>query len=149
MQQLVYTMQFKGHAAPSDTSPGAMNVSAKAASCSITTVLNKGGITGGFDPAAVTNAVFESEVKLVTPGTFTERGTIAFGDAGHRLDFVSVGEGWMGQSPDPALKQGTITWTVDGGQGQFEGAAGTIISNFTVNEAGEVNESHMGVIYLR
>ncbi len=149
MQQLIYAMQFKGHASPSETTPGAMNVSAKAASCSITTVLNKGGLTGGFDPVAVTNAVFESEVKLLTGGTFTERGTIAFGDAGHSLNFVSVGEGWMGQSPDPALKQGTVTWTVAGGQGQFEGAVGTITSNFTVSEAGEVNDYHLGIIYLR
>ena len=126
-----------------------MNVLAKATSWSITTVVNQGGLTGGFDPAAVTVAVFESEVKLLTPGTFTERGTISFGDAGHRLNFVTVGEGWMGQSPDPALKQGTVTWTVEGGQGQFDGAVGTITSNFTLNEAGEVNDYHLGVIYLR
>ena len=149
MQQLVYTMQFKGHAAPSESTPGAMSVSAAAASCSITTVLNKGGLTGGFDPAAVTNAVFQSEVNLVTASTFTERGTIAFGDAGHSLNFVTVGEGWMGQSPDPALKQGTVTWSVKGGHGQFEGAQGTITSNFTLNETGEVNDYHLGIIYLR
>jgi len=149
MQQLIYTMQFKGHAAPSESLPEAMNVSAKAASCSITTVVNQGGLTGGFNPAAVTDAVFESEVKLMTASTFTERGTITFGEGGHRLNFVSVGEGWMGQSPDPALRQGTVTWTVDGGQGQFEGAGGTITSNFTVNEVGEVNDYHLGIIYLR
>ena len=83
----------KKHAAPWESSPGAMNVSAKAASCSITTVLNLGGLTGGFDAAEVTNAVFESEVKLVTASTFTERGIISFGDARHRLNFVSAGEG--------------------------------------------------------
>lgn len=37
-----------------------MNVLAKAASCSITTAVNTGGLTV---------AVFESEVKLLTPGT--------------------------------------------------------------------------------
>lgn len=46
----------------------------------------------------------------------------------------------MGQSPDPAPKQGTVTWTVKGGQGQFGGAAGTITSKFTLNEACEVND---------
>lgn len=149
MQQLVYTMQFKGHAAPADSAPGTMNVSAKAVSCSITTVLNKGGLTGGFDPAAVTDAVFKSEVKLLTGGTFVENGTIAFGDAGHSLNFVTVGEGWMDQSPVPALKQGTVTWSVKGGRGQFEGAAGTITSNFTINEIGEVNDYHLGILYVR
>jgi hypothetical protein len=149
MQQLVYTMHFKGRAAPSESSPQTMFVAANAASCSITTVVNKGGITGGFDPATVTNAVFESEVTLVTGTTFTERGSISFGDGGHLLRFVSIGEGWMAESPNPELKQGTVTWSVEGGEGQFDGAAGVITSNFTVGEGGEVNDYHMGVIYLR
>ena len=50
-------------------------------------------LTGGFDAAEVTNTVFESDVKLVTASTFTERGIISFGDARHRLNFVSAGEG--------------------------------------------------------
>jgi len=149
MQQLIYTMLFKGHANPSDIGPQVMNVSLKAASCSITTVVNSGGLTGGFDPAAVIDAVFESEVQLLSATTFAERGSISFGKAGHRLNFVSIVDGWMGQSPDPALRQGTVTWKVDGGQGQFEGAGGVIASNFTINESGEVCDYHLGIIYLR
>jgi hypothetical protein len=149
MQQLVYTMHFKGHAAPSESSSQPMKVAGKAVSCSITTVINSGGLTGGFDPAAVPNATFESEVTLVTGSTFIERGSMTFGEGGHRLRFVSVGEGWMGQSPDPALRQGTVTWTVEGGEGQFQGALGTITSNFTVGEDGEVNDYHLGLIYLK
>jgi hypothetical protein len=149
MQQLIYTMHFKGHAAPSEGSSQSMKVAGKAASSSITTVINSGGLTGGFDPAATTNATFESEVMLVTATTFTERGSITFGDGAHRLLFVSVGEGWMEQSPDPALKQGTVTWAVDGGDGQFQGALGTITSNFTLGEDGEVNDYHLGLIYLK
>jgi hypothetical protein len=146
MQQLIYTMHFKGHAVPSEQS---MTVAGNAVSRSVTTVINAGGLTGGFDPAAIADATFESEVTLVTRSTFTERGSITFGDGGHRLRFVTVGEGWMGESPDPALKQGTITWTVEGGEGQFQGARGTITSNFTLDEAGEVNDYHLGVIYLK
>jgi hypothetical protein len=151
MPQVVYTMHFKGQAAPEETSPPTMKVSAKAASCSITTVINSGGVTGGFDPAAVCDAVFESVVTLVTGSTFTETGTISFGNSArqHKLRFVSVGEGWLGQSPDPGLRQGTVTWTVEGGEGQMEGAAGTITSNFTVSEGGEVNDYQIGVIYLK
>jgi hypothetical protein len=149
MQQLVYAMQFKGRALASETSPQTMTVSAQAASCSITSVINKGGLTGGFDPASVAAAAFESQVTLVTGSTFTERGTISFGDAGHRLNFVSIGEGWMDQSPDPLLKQGTVSWKVDGGEGQFEGAGGVITSNFTVSESGDVTDYQLGVIYLK
>jgi hypothetical protein len=149
MQQVVYTMHFKGQATSAETSPPSMKVSAKAASCSVTTVINSGGLTGGFNPAAVCDALFESVVTLVTGSTFTETGTIAFGVGGHKLRFASIGEGWMGQSPDPSLKQGTVSWTVEGGEGQLDGAAGTITSNFTVNEAGEVNDYQIGVIYLK
>ncbi|MEP6537874.1 MAG: hypothetical protein ABJF23_21230 [Bryobacteraceae bacterium] len=149
MQQLIYTMLFKGHAAPSESDPQTLHVSLKAASCSITTVINHGGLTGGFDPAAVIDAAFESDVQLLTATTFTERGTISFGKAGHSLNFVSIVDGWMGQSPDPSLRQGTVTWKVDGGQGQFEGACGTITSNFTIAESGEVSDYHLGIIYLR
>src|SRR3954467_12051868 len=102
MPQVVYTMHFKGHATPGDASPQTMKVEAKAASCSISTVIHSGGLTGGFDPAAVCDALFESEVRLASATTFTETGTISFGNRGHRLRFASIGEGWMGQSPDPS-----------------------------------------------
>jgi hypothetical protein len=149
MQQLVYTMHFRGAASPSQGSADGLRVKASAASSSITTIVNKGGLTGGFDPSAGINAQFESEVVLVTPTTFTESGMISFGDAGHKLRFVSIGQGWMGPSPDPTLKQGSVVWAVDGGEGQLTGASGLITSNFTVSEKGEVNDYHMGVIYLK
>jgi hypothetical protein len=147
MQQLVYAMQFKGQAA--GDAAQAMKVQSKGASSSITTIVNAGGITGGFDPAAGVEAMFESEVTLTGSNTFKEQGTIRFGDGGHLLRFITIGEGWMGPSPNPALKQGTVTWKVNGGEGQFSGADGIITSNFTVTDIGEVDDYHMGVIYLR
>jgi len=47
------------------------------------------------------------------------------------------------------MKHGTVSWKVDGGEGQFEGASGLIASNFTVGGAGEVIDNHFGVIFLR
>jgi hypothetical protein len=55
----------------------------------------------------------------------------------------------MGPSPDPALKQGTVTWKLEGGEGQLNGADGVITSNFTITQDGEVTDYQMGVIYLK
>jgi hypothetical protein len=142
-------MQFKSRAVPGDETPGIIRVRGDAASSSITTVINEGGVTGGFDPASVAPAQFESEVRIAADGTFTETGTITFGNSKHRLRFSSVTPGWMGPSPVPGLKQGTITWKVDGGEGQLSGASGIITSNFTLDEQGEVFDHHMGVLYIR
>ena len=148
MQQLVYAMQFKSRAVPREGQSGVMHVQGDAASSSITTVINEGGLTGGFDPAAVVPVQFESDVTVGADNTFTEAGSITFGSSRNRLYFKTVGRGWMGESPDPTLKQGTVTWTVDRGEGQFAGAGGVITSNFTLDEKGEVSDYHLGVLYI-
>jgi hypothetical protein len=149
MQQIVYAMQFKGQATPVEGNAGMINVKAIAASASTTAVVNKGGITGGFDPAATADATFESQVTLLGGNNFEERGSIKFGDQGHCLRFTTVGQGWMGPSPNPTLQQGTVTWKLEGGEGQLKGAEGLITSNFTITQDGEVTDYHIGVIYLK
>jgi hypothetical protein len=149
MKQIVYAMQFKGQATPMEGNAGVINVKAVAGSASITAIVNKGGITGGFDPAAAADATFESQLTLLAGNNFEEHGTITFGDDGHKLRFTTVGQGWMGPSPDPALKQGTVTWKLEGGEGQLNGADGVITSNFTITQDGEVTDYQMGVIYLK
>jgi hypothetical protein len=148
VQQIVYAMQFKGQAAPGE-SAGTLQVRGLAASGSITSVINSGGLTGGFDPAAAVPAQFDSEVTLKNDTTFTEKGSITFGNGAHKLRFSTVGEGWLGASPELSAKQGTITWRVDGGEGQFEDAGGVITSNFTLSDTGEVNDYHLGVLYIK
>ena len=69
---------------------------------------------------------------------FQESGTITFEGTGgpHTLSFGSVGDGLL----FPALKSaatgmtpGTVMWSIGGGTGVFDGAQGTITSNFRVN----------------
>jgi hypothetical protein len=79
--------------------------------------------------------------------SFTETGTITFGD-GNSFDFSTVGEGFMGPSPQPGLLHGVISWTIESGTGQFAGASGLISSNFTFSEQGEVIDNQFGVIWL-
>jgi len=123
-------------------------VEEKTASASITTVVNSGGLTGGFDPASTVDAIFQSRVELKSDGTFLEDGSISFG-SDHRIHFRTRVPGWVADSPDPKLRQGTVTFEVTSGEGQFEGAAGVITSNFTMTADGEITGHHIGVLYIR
>jgi hypothetical protein len=106
-------------------------------------------VNGNLQPAAGGTASFESEVTLTGETTFQESGTITFGQGGHRLRFSTVGQGYLGSSPDPKLRHGSVMWRVDGGEGQFAGASGLITSNFTVSETGEVTDNHLGVVFVK
>src|SRR4051812_5373679 len=123
MQQLVFAIQFKGTGQPVDAKPGTLRVEAQASSVSITTVINGGGITGGFDPASPSSVQFESTVTMTEGGRFTEKGSILFGENNHRLFFQSKSEGFMEPSPIDGLLHGAVVWTVEGGEGQLVGAA--------------------------
>jgi hypothetical protein len=159
MRQIIYTMRFNGQVTPLGTSPNVMKATTTAASCTWATVVGQDGLHGTLEPAAGDQAVFESEVtflggfessEVTSAGEsgFKETGTITFGEGGHRLRFSTIGQGYLGPSPEPNLRQGAVMWQVDSGEGQFEGARGVITSNFTVSDAGEVTDHHMGVIFV-
>lgn len=78
-----------------------------------------------------------------------EAGRITFGEHGHSLGFSTVGQGYLADSAQPALKHGTVTWKVDRGAGQFVGARWPITSNFTISESGEVTDHHFGLIFVK
>jgi hypothetical protein len=160
MRQIIYAMQFNGQVAPVGTSTSVMRASTTAASCTLTTSVSSEGIEGTLEPSAGGQATFTSEVTFVGgfessevtsagEGGFKEAGTITFGTGGHQLRFSTIGEGYIGPSAEPNLRQGAVMWRVDGGEGQFEGAQGLITSNFTVSAAGEVTDHHFGVIFVR
>jgi hypothetical protein len=44
---------------------------------------------------------------------------------------------------------GAVTWKVDGGDGQFEGATGLITSNFVLSDTGDVVDHQFGLIFLK
>ena len=66
-----------------------------------------------------------------------------------RLHFSTVGEGYLGGSLDPKVRQGSVIWRIDRGEGRFQGATGLITSNFVVTDQGEVTDNHFGVLFLR
>lgn len=147
MEQLVYALQFKGQAAPVEGASGAMKAKTSAPGCTISTEIGPNGVRGDIRPADGGAAEFESDVTLTGDTSFQESGTITFGE-GNRLRFSTVGQGYLGPSPDPKLSTGAVIWRIDGGDGQFEGATGLITSNFSVSDTGEVTDNHFGVIFL-
>jgi hypothetical protein len=148
MKQIPYTLRFRGTAVPSDPKGTILEARTKADSCSITTTVSESGVQGVVAVVAGGEAQFESRVMITGESTFQERGTITFG-AGNRIHFGTIGEGYLGTSPNPALKHGTVMWKVERGEGQLEGVTGLITSNFTVGDKGEVDDCHFGILFVK
>ena len=147
MRQLVYAMRFTGQATPASPDGMVLKAARIAPSSSVTSTVGPAGLAGTLEPAAGGNATFASEVTFTGATSFQEVGTIAFG-AGHLLRFATVGSGYLGPSPDPARKHGTVSWRVEGGEGQFAGASGLITSNVVVGEDLAITDHHLGVLFL-
>ena len=149
MKQIVYCMQFKGAAAPAGAEPGVLKTTTSAASCNIKTVVGSAGVEAEFHATEGGMAYFESEVRLTAQDAFVESGTITFGEDRHSLQFSTVGQGYLNPTPDSQAMAGTVTWKVEKGEGQFEGASGLITSNFTLGNDGQVIDHHVGVIFVK
>ena|SRR5271155_2134546 len=147
MKQVIYAMQFKGKAGPG-AAANVLKASTSASSSTITTVIGAQGVQGKIEPAPGGKAEFESEVTVMGETSFSEKGSIRFGD-GNRLHFSSVEHGYLGDSAEPKLKSGAVMWRVEGGEGQFAGATGFITSNFTLSDTGEVIDHQFGVIFVK
>jgi hypothetical protein len=104
MRQLLYVMQFKGHAAPVSGASNVLKASTTAPSCSIATVVGTDGVQGTLHPTAGGTAAFESQVTFTGETAFQESGSITFGEGGHRLHFSTVGQGYIGPSAEPGLQ---------------------------------------------
>lgn len=144
MKHLIYAMQFKGTATPGGEA-GTMKVTTSATSCSIRSVVGPDGIEGAFQPAEGGMAFFESEARMLGPDTFTENGTISFGEGDSSLNFSTLLQGHL----DSKTATGTVMWKIDSGEGQFAGATGNITSNFFLTPDGAVTDYHFGVIYTK
>jgi len=149
MKQVVYVMQFKGGAAPKAGASGVIKATTSAQSCTVSSVIGAQGVSATIQAAQGGKASFESEVTLTGETSFTEAGTIRFGDSNHTLRFSTVDQGYLGKSPQEGLQHGSVMWRVEGGEGQFAGASGLITSNFTLSATGEVVDNHFGLIFVR
>ena len=98
-----------------------------------------------FDVAEITYA---NHAVFTGPTTFTETGTVRFGD-GDEIDVAAVSDGTLGPSADPDLLHGAVFYAVVAGRGRFAGATGLITSNFLLRPAaGEFEERWVAVLFL-
>ncbi|MFN3322682.1 MAG: hypothetical protein ACK5AZ_04225 [Bryobacteraceae bacterium] len=149
MQEFLYLMQFRGRAVQTGRNPDTFHLRTFGESCTITTTIDEEGIRCALQPVVNGRAVCTTDVEMRGEAAFVESGVIEFGAGGHRLHIRSVREGHIGQSANPRLQSGSVTYEVERGEGQFQGATGLITSNFLVDEAGEVTEFHCAVLQVR
>ena len=154
MRRLIYVLRF---VRPAGTVPaGEPTV---ASSISFSTAITAEGVTGKLKALPeFQTAVMKNKAVVNKDGkTFTESGTITFGDParGNTIHFSSIGVGRIDVYPCPEkpYTAGTVMWKIDKGEGFFKGATGAITSNFLIDltkpdDEGELIDHHFGVIYL-
>lgn len=139
MALLVLVMQLKGRISSPDVFSRARKEMTAVASC----------ITGPGGAGLLPAAAFESEVTFTAETSFEESGAIKLGAGKDELRFRSIGAGTLIPSGDPDLKYGWVTWRVEGGFGEFDGANGVITSNFVIRGSGEITDSQLGTIFVK
>jgi hypothetical protein len=149
MKQIIYALQFTGKAAPASAAGTVLNASLSAPPCTIATPADPGGCGGVIRTTDGPRSTLESRVTFTGETAFEEEGTITLSDRGDSFRFVTVGQGYLGDSADPKIKHGCVAWRIESGKGQFEGATGLITSNFLVTAEGEVTDHHFGVLFLK
>jgi hypothetical protein len=144
MVPLTYALQFRGRAS-GPLSRGTV-VELSAPSCVLTTNLLGDGLRGRYQLAAGGEARLRSDVRGGGDRLRTD-GAISFG-SGHELCFRTVETAVIEPSPDPHLRHASLISEVLGGQGQFRGAFGRIVSNILVSDTGEITDNHLGVVFV-
>ncbi len=147
MHPVLFTLQFRGSAAPVPGTEGKLAAKTTARSQVHRTALEQTGVQAHVEVGGGSPARFESEVEMAGPGTFVESGRITYGKAA-ALTFRTVGQGILGPSGIEGYQRGAVIWEVTGGEGRFAGASGLITSNFSVGPKGEVVDTHVTHVVL-
>ncbi|MCZ7662602.1 MAG: hypothetical protein M5U22_06545 [Thermoleophilia bacterium] len=146
VRQILYAMQFKGSVTPAGEN--AVRAVTSSPSTAIRSVMGDVGLGSAIESIPGKEATLESVVQFASETSFEESGAITFGDSQHTLTFSTVGQGYLGPSPQEGVSHGGVVWRLESGTGQFEGACGLITSNFTVASDGGVVDNQFGVMYV-
>jgi hypothetical protein len=74
---------------------------------------------------------YESTVTLTGETSFVEEAVMSLDSGEDRLRLSTIGQGFLGPSPQEGVLHGSVMWRVDGGDGRFVQASGLVVSNFT------------------
>jgi hypothetical protein len=142
VKPITFSLQFRGQVAQSE---GGLRKQARAPGCALVTSLTAEGPDGHFVWAPGDDeALLDSTLAFQDERRFDELGTIVFA-LGNSLRIR--GSGRLAPSADPDLRQGTVVWTIEGGDGHFEGATGLITSNFLLSATGDLTENQLAVVF--
>jgi hypothetical protein len=142
VKPITFSLQFRGQVAQSGEG---LRKQASAPGCALVTSLTAEGPDGHFVWArGDEEALLESMLAFRDERRFEEVGTIVFA-LGNSLRIR--GSGRLAPSADPDLRQGTVVWTIEGGDGHFEGASGLITSNFLLSATGDLTENQLGIVF--
>lgn len=147
MNRLTYAMQFYRPAKSEDN----QEPQAVAQSIRMTTLIGPDELTSEMQEIEGGSAVMVNEATVDPPGsmTFTEQGTITFGEGFGSLTFSTIGKGQLFPPEEASLYRGVVMWQVESGTGFFKGVIGNITSNFLIDlETSELVDNHFGLIYL-
>ena len=142
MQRIEVMARFRGRATRRSGEPPRSDPRATSVSVEVRT---SGGTAFDLERASYSNRVTHT-----SGSTFSEIGTIRFGEVGDEVDIVTpVGDGTLGASADAELKHGAVVYRIVRGRGRFAGASGLITSNFLIHAAtGEFEERQVAVVFL-
>jgi hypothetical protein len=141
MQRITMATEFRGEAAepsgvPPRTHPRATSVSVEA-------------MTADGAGAGIEQASYQMHAVYTGESSFTETGTIRFGEGDDELEVSTVDEGTLGPSAEPDLLHGAVIYRITGGAGRFEEASGLITSNFLLSPAtGTYEERQVAVVFV-
>jgi hypothetical protein len=142
VKPITFSLQFRGQVAQFE---GGLRKHASAPGCALVTSLTAEGPDGHFVWAPGDDeALLDSTLAFQDEGRFDEAGTIVFA-LGNSLRIR--GRGRLAPSADPDLRQGTVVWRIDGGDGHFDGATGLITSNFLLSVTGDLTENQLAVVF--
>jgi hypothetical protein len=142
VKPITFSLQFRGQVVRLGEG---LHKQARAPGCALVTSLTAEGPDAHFEWApGDEEALLDSALAFRDERRFDELGTIVFA-LGNSLRIR--GNGRLAPSADPDLRQGTVVWTIEGGDGHFEGATGLITSNFLLSATGDLTENQLGVVF--
>ncbi len=148
MRHLVYSLHLRGEATRTGVDGNMLAIVATSTGGTFRTRIDAAGLHGSFRGTPGPKARLESEVIFTGETTFQATGTIVLGVGLHRIHFSTAGSGSLSPESDEGLRHGAVVCRIDGGDGQFVGATGSVASAFTVSDTGMVSDHQIGIVVI-